>query len=86
MPVMTSREFNQRSSQAQKYALEEPVIITNRGTPAFVLMTYAEYEKTKKAKPFRSALDALLPTDDADIELELQPRSQAQRRSVDFED
>lgn len=84
MPIMTSREFNQRSSQAQKYALEEPVIITNRGTPAFVLMTYAEYEKTQK--PFRSALEALLPTDDDDVELELQPRNRAQRRPVDFDD
>lgn len=86
MTVMTSLEFNQYSSLAQKYALEEPVIITNHGTPAFVLMTYAEYEKTQKAKPFRSALDALLPTDDADIELELQPRRQVKRQPVDFED
>lgn len=86
MPIMTSREFNQRSSQAQKYALEEPVIITNRGTPAFVLMTYAEYEKTQKS--FVSIADVLCPSDPdvADIELELQPRSRAQRRPVDFDD
>lgn len=86
MPIMTSREFNQRSSQAQKYALEEPVIITNRGTPAFVLMSYAEYEKVQQAKPFRSALEALLPIDNDDVELELQPRSRAQRRPVDLDD
>ncbi|WP_373768023.1 type II toxin-antitoxin system prevent-host-death family antitoxin [Glaesserella sp.] len=86
MPIMTSREFNQRSSQAQKYALEEPVIITNRGTPAFVLMSYTEYEKVRQAKPFRSALEALLPIDNDDVELELQPRSRAQRRPVDLDD
>lgn len=88
MPIMTSREFNQRSSQAQKYALEEPVIITNRGTPAFVLMSYTEYEKVQQAKPFVSIADALCPSnpDVADIELELQPRSRAQRRPVDFDD
>ncbi|EER47076.1 MULTISPECIES: type II toxin-antitoxin system prevent-host-death family antitoxin [Actinobacillus] len=86
MPIMTSREFNQRSSQAQKYALEEPVIITNRGTPAFVLMSYTEYEKVQQAKPFRSALEALLPIDNDDVELELQPRSRAQRRPVDLDD
>ena len=86
MPIITSREFNQRSSQAQKYALEEPVIITNRGTPAFVLMSYTEYEKVQQAKPFRSALEALLPIDNDDVELELQPRSRAQRRPVDLDD
>ena len=86
MPIMTSREFNQHSSQAQKYALEEPVIITNRGTPAFVLMSYTEYEKVQQAKPFRSALEALLPIDNDDVELELQPRSRAQRRPVDLDD
>ncbi|AUI66581.1 MULTISPECIES: type II toxin-antitoxin system prevent-host-death family antitoxin [Glaesserella] len=86
MPIMTSREFNQHSSQAQKAAMVEPVIITNRGTPAFVLMTYREYEKVQQAKPFRSALEALLPIDDDDVELELQPRSRGQRRPVDLED
>ena len=86
MPIITSREFNQRSSQAQKYALEEPVIITNRGTPAFVLMSYTEYEKVQQAKPFRSALEALLPIDNDDVELELQPRSRAQRRPIDLDD
>lgn len=86
MPIMTSREFNQRSSQAQKYALEEPVIITKRGTPAFVLMSYTEYEKVQQAKPFRSALEALLPIDNDDVELELQTRSRAQRRPVDLDD
>ncbi|KAE9531140.1 prevent-host-death protein [Ursidibacter arcticus] len=86
MPIMTCREFNQRSSQAQKAAMIEPVIITNRGAPAFVLMTYSEYEKAQQTKPFRSALDALLPIDDEDIELELQPRSRGQRRPIDLED
>ena len=47
MTVMTSREFNQHVSQAQKAAQSDPVIITNRGEPAYVLMTYAEYEKKR---------------------------------------
>lgn len=86
MTVMTSREFNQHVSQAQKAAQSDPVIITNRGEPAYVLMTYTEYEKTLQSKSVRSGLDALMPLDAADIELELQPRSRAQRRPVDFED
>ena len=59
MTVMTSREFNQHVSQAQKAAQSDPVIITNRGEPAYVLMTYTEYEKTLQSKSVRSGLDAL---------------------------
>ena len=86
MTVMTNQEFKQNVSQAQKTAQTEPVIITNRGEPAYVLMTYTEYEKTLQSKSVRSGLDALMPLDAADIELELQSRSRAQRRPVDFED
>lgn len=86
MTVMTNQEFKQNVSQAQKAAQTEPVIITDRGEPAYVLMTYTEYEKTLQSKSVRSGLDALMPLDAADIELELQPRSRAQRRPVDFED
>lgn len=86
MIVMTSRDFNQRVSQAQKAAQVAPVIITNRGEPAYVLMSYAEYEKTLNAKPLRSGLEALTPIDVADVDLDLQPRSRAQRLPVDLED
>ena len=86
MTVMTNQEFKQNVSQAQKTVQTEPVIITDRGEPAYVLMTYTEYEKTLQSKSIRSGLDALMPLDAADIELELQPRSRAQRRPVDFED
>lgn len=85
MTVMTSREFNQHLGQAQRAALTAPVIITNRGKPAFVLMSYAEYEQ--KIEPvFKSALEALTPSDPdvGDIEFELQPRSRGQRRPVEF--
>ena len=86
MTVMTNQEFKQNVSQAQTTVQTEPVIITDRGEPAYVLMTYTEYEKTLQSKSVRSGLDALMPLDAADIELELQPRSRAQRRPVDFED
>ena len=89
MTVMTNQEFKQNVSQAQKTAQTEPVIITNRGEPAYVLMTYAEYEKNVyHNKHFISIEDVLCPSDPnvADIDLELKPRSRAQRRPVDFED
>ena len=61
MTVMTNQEFKQNVNQAQKAAQTEPVIITDRGEPAYVLMTYAEYEKTLQSKSVRSGLDALTP-------------------------
>ena len=91
MTVMTSREFNQRLGQAQKAAQTAPVIITNRGEPALVLINYHEYQSMKAAKPkkFVSALEALTPSPEiaealAEIEFELKPRSRAQRPPVDF--
>lgn len=88
MTIMTSREFNQHLGQAQKAAQIAPVIITNRGEPSYVLMSYAEYEKRTDKKPFLSVADAFADPDpaSADIELELQPRSRGQRRPVDLED
>lgn len=84
MSTMTSREFNQQTSLAQKLALSNPVIITNRGKPAFVLIKYEDYQKQKPAK---SALDLLMELDHpdvSDIELEIQPRSKAKRTAADF--
>lgn len=84
MTIMTSREFNQNTHLAQKYAQDTPVIITNRGKPTFVLMTYEDYQQTKSAN--RSIADALADDypDAANIELELQDRSKTQRSIPDF--
>ena len=47
MTVMTSREFNQNLAKAQKQAQHSPVIITKRGEPTYVLMTYEEYSRSQ---------------------------------------
>lgn len=82
---MTSREFNQQVNKAQKAAQIAPVIITNRGKPAFVLMTYDEFEKRDPA-PKKSLIELLGDADPAcaDIEFDIPPRSPAQRRPVEF--
>lgn len=86
MSVMTCREFNQKTSLAQKYAETAPVIITHRGKPTFVLLKYEDYQQPISSK--RSAADLLadISEDCGDIELELKPRSRAQRPPVDFGD
>jgi prevent-host-death family protein len=43
--TLSSREFNQDASGAKKAARKGPVIITDRGRPAHVLMTIEDYER-----------------------------------------
>jgi prevent-host-death family protein len=43
--TLSSREFNQDASKAKTAARDGPVIITDRGRPAHVLLTFADYKK-----------------------------------------
>ena len=47
--TLTSREFNQDLSRAKRAALEGPVIITDRGKPAHVLLNIEEYRRLTTA-------------------------------------
>lgn len=42
---LSSREFNQDTGGAKRAALGGPVYITDRGRPAYVLMTFKEFER-----------------------------------------
>lgn len=43
--TLSSRQFNQDTSGAKKAAQNGPVFITDRGRPAYVLLTIEEYQK-----------------------------------------
>lgn len=43
--TLTSREFNQDTAGAKRAAENGPVIITDRGEPAHVLLTMADYRR-----------------------------------------
>jgi prevent-host-death family protein len=43
--TLTSRELNQRVSEAKKAAKKGPVFITDRGRPSHVLLSIEEYRK-----------------------------------------
>ena len=43
--TISSRQFNQDASNAKKAASAGPVIITDRGRPAHVLLTFEAYKK-----------------------------------------
>lgn len=43
--ILTSREFNQDTARAKRAAEDGPVIITDRGRPAHVLMSIEDYRR-----------------------------------------
>jgi prevent-host-death family protein len=66
--TISSREFNQNISAAKKAARKEPVIITDRGKPAHVLMTYEHYSRLTASRG--SIVDMLGMPDAEDIDFE----------------
>lgn len=71
MPIKTlsSREFQQNASRAQKDAQSGPVFITSRGKPAHVLMSFEEYRRITGERPNIADLLAMPGAEDIEIEL-----------------
>ncbi|MFD3704035.1 type II toxin-antitoxin system prevent-host-death family antitoxin [Nocardia sp. NPDC058658] len=69
MSSMSAREFNQDVSAAKRAAAEEPLMITDRGEDAFVLLSIDEYRRLKADS---QDLVSRLSMDD-DIEFEPAP-------------
>ena len=64
MFTMTAREFNQSVARAQRVADDQPVMITRRGEPAYVLLSIREYERLRPEAGdggVRSFLDLVPP-------------------------
>jgi prevent-host-death family protein len=61
LTTLSSREFNQDSSKAKKAAMLGPVVITDRGLPSHVLLTYEEFKRI--SEPSQTLCD-LLALDD----------------------
>lgn len=83
MPITTvsSREFNQDASGAKRAASKGPVIITDRGRPAHVLLTIEAYQKlTQKSA---SIAELLAMPGVADVEFE-PPRVGRMARAADL--
>ncbi len=65
---LSSREFNQDVSRAKRAADEGPVIITDRGRPAYVLLRHDAYRRLKGDG--RTLVEMLAHPESADIEFE----------------
>lgn len=82
MKTMTSREANQDFSRAKREAKSGPVIITERGRPANVLLTYDEYRRLTERRT--NIVDALQMPGQEEIEFEPPPRQKAAPRKIDL--
>jgi prevent-host-death family protein len=58
--TLSARDFNQDVGRAKKATVNGPVIITDRGKPAHVLMTIDEYRRLRGGKKM-SLLQSLTP-------------------------
>ena len=83
MATMTAQAFNRDVSAAKRLADEEPLFITQRGEPKFVLMTIAEYERMKP--PAKTLLEVFQADDDIDLAELIPPRTIGDPRIQDFE-
>ena len=67
MFTMSAREFNQSVAAAQRIADHEPVLVTRRGEPAYVLLNIDEYRRLTRPKDERRLSERLAPPDGIDL-------------------
>lgn len=80
--TLSSRELNQDIGRAKRAARDGPVIITDRGRPAHVLLSFEEYQRIIGQQ--EAIVDQLgLPPGIEDVEVEF-PRSRDPARPADF--
>jgi len=79
--TLSSREFNQNTSDAKRAASEGPVFITDQGKPAHVLMSFDDYQRLTRQR--RNIADALAMPGAEEVEFDPQ-RDSYLPREVDF--
>ncbi|MEM9568346.1 MAG: type II toxin-antitoxin system Phd/YefM family antitoxin [Cyanobacteria bacterium P01_E01_bin.34] len=82
LKTISSREFNQDVSGAKRAAENGPVFITDRGTPAHVLLTVEDYYRLLSTT--ESVADMLAMPESADIEFEPTRTTTVTPRGVDL--
>ena len=79
--TLSSRQFNQDASRAKKAAQAGPVIITDRGRPAHVLLTFDAYKKMTGVRTKIADLLAMPGIENVEFE---PPRLRDLARPADF--
>jgi prevent-host-death family protein len=80
--TVTSREFYQGRAKVKKAAEQGPVIVTDRGTPSFVVLKFEEYNRI--TQPRISVADALYMPGADEIEFEIPARTPYKPRKIDW--
>ncbi len=86
MTTISGREFNQDIARAKRAASDGPVIITDRGTPAFVLQRYEDWRRLAGSLPRLSLLDAVADPAGGDIDFEPPRLSGTLSKAMDFDE
>lgn len=81
--TISSRAFNQDAGGAKKAADKGPVVITDRGRPAHVLLSFEAYQKLLGTGP--SLLEALSQKEDGDFDFEPPRMGEDIFRPADFD-
>jgi len=81
--TISSREFNQDSGRAKKAARHGPVYITDRGQPAYVLLSFEDFQRPNV--PEKSLADMLAQKDGAFFEFDLPNLTGPFSKPVDFD-
>ncbi|KZK92442.1 MULTISPECIES: type II toxin-antitoxin system prevent-host-death family antitoxin [unclassified Pseudovibrio] len=83
MPVtkLSSREFNQDIGKAKRASSKGPVIITDRGKPSQVLLSFEEYKRLTNKR--RSIAKAVAMPSAAEVEFDPQ-KSNITNKPVDL--
>ncbi|MFC5420066.1 type II toxin-antitoxin system Phd/YefM family antitoxin [Bosea eneae] len=79
--TLSSRELNHDVSSAKKAAQEGPVVITDRGKPSHVLMTYGEFQRLSGKR--RNLVEALAMPGLSNVDFDPQ-RAQIAPRKIDL--
>ncbi|SFD18505.1 prevent-host-death family protein [Bosea sp. CRIB-10] len=79
--TLSSRELNHDVSSAKKAAQEGPVVITDRGKPSHVLMTYGEFQRLSGKR--RNLVEALAMPGLSGVDFD-PPRAQIAPRKIDL--
>ena len=79
--TISSREFNQGSSEAKRAATHGPVIITDRGRPAHDLMSEQDYQRPTRQR--RKLAEVLAMSDSGEIDFD-PPRLQIEVKAADL--
>jgi prevent-host-death family protein len=82
MQMLSSREFNQDTGRAKKAAEDGPVIITDRGKPAHVLLSFDDYQKLTVKK--QNILELLACPEADAIEFDYPTRRNEIHKPVDI--